>query len=603
MLMIEKKADMLFEVSFEVCNKVGGIYTVVTSKAGRIKEVYGDNYILVGPYYAKKALGEFEEELPAGNLKKVFDELKNEGIICHYGTWLIKGNPKAILIDFHNYLSHTNEIKKDYYDNFQVDSLRASFDYDEPAVWSFTAGKLLEKIISYNPKKKCVGHFHEWLAGGALLYLKSRKVKMGTIFHTHATILGRTLASSDVDIYEWNREKKQYKMALIDPVEASYNYNMESKYLMERKSAEQADVFTTVSEITSMEAGYLIQKKTDILLPNGLDIEIFPTFEELSIKHKYQRDRIREFCLSYFFPYYHFDIKQSLFYFLAGRYEFHDKGIDIYIKALGKLNEKLKKRKNSKTVIAFLWVPGNIRGIKPELLENKVHFQDIKDFLEENLDDIKRDISYNIVSEHNLNETALFEESFIENIKKKSMKFKKEGMPPVSTHDIYGYDTILEHLRESGLGNTKEDKVKIIFYPIYLSGADGLLNLSYYEAMQGSHLGIFPSYYEPWGYTPLEGAALGVSSVTTDLAGFGRYIEKSASEHRHKGIFVLKRLGISDEKVVNELTKVMYRFAGLKQQDRVANKIAAHRLSRLADWGIMIENYIKAHNMAFEKVF
>jgi len=602
--MISKKADFLFEVSFEVCNKVGGIYTVVTSKAARIKDYYKNNYFLIGPYFAEKALAEFEEELPEGNFKQAFDELKEEGIICHFGKWLIKGEPKVILIDFQNYMHNANDIKKQMWELYQVDSLRAGYDYDEPVVWSWAAGKLIEKIVELNKDKKCVGHFHEWLSGAGILYLKSRDARIGTIFHTHATILGRTLASSDVDIYKIDEKKKCCMMETIDPLQSAYGYNMESKFMLEKKSAELSNVFTTVSEITGMETEFLLSKKPDILLPNGLDIEKFPTFEELSIKHKLQRDRIREFCLAYFFPHYKFDMKQSLFYFLAGRYEFHDKGIDIYIKALGKLNQKLKAKKDHKTIIAFIWVPAGIRSIKQELLENKVHYQDVKDLLDEDINDIKRNISYSILSNAELNQENLFEKEFLEEMKRKLMKFRKKGLPQISTHDLYDpNDIILNHLREAGLYNREDDPVKVVFYPIYLSGADGLLNLSYYEAMQGSHLGIFPSYYEPWGYTPLEAGALGVSSITTDLAGFGRYIQKYSEVEKQRGIFVLRRFGIPDDNVIRDLAQVMFKFANLNRNGRVANKMQARKLASLANWEIMAENYIKAHNIAIDKVF
>ena len=602
--MISKKADMLFEVSFEVCNKVGGIYTVVTSKAARLKNYYKDNYFLIGPFFAQQALGEFEEELPGEDLKQAFEELQQEGIICHYGKWLIKGEPKVILIDFHNYMYKADDIKKELWDTYNIDSLHAAYDYDEPVVWSYVVGKLIEKLVNYNKDKRCVGHFHEWLSGAAILYLKSRNSKISTVFHTHATILGRTLASSDVDIYKYDEDKKCCAMETINPIEAAYSYNIEPKFLIENKSAELCDVFTTVSEITGMEAEFLLSRKPDILLPNGLDIEKFPTFEELSIKHKLQRDRIREFCLAYFFPYYKFDIKQSLFYFLAGRYEFHDKGIDIYINALGKLNEKLKAKKNHKTIIAFLWVPANIRGIKPDLLGNKVHYQDVKDLLDEDIEDIKRDISYTILSGVELNQANLFEDGFIEEMKRKILKFRKKGLPPVSTHDLFDdNDIILRHLREAGLDNREDNPVKIVFYPIYLSGADGLLNLSYYEAMQGSHLGIFPSYYEPWGYTPLEAGALGVSSITTDLAGFGKYIQKYSEAEKYSGIFVLRRFGAPDEHVVRDLSQIMFKFANLKHTGRVANKMRARKLASFADWEIMADEYIKAHNMAIERAF
>lgn len=592
---MDRKADVLLEVSWEVCNKVGGIYTVVKSKAAKMVESYG-SYFMIGPYFASKAIGQFQEELPNDFCKGAFDELKKSGIICHFGKWLIEGMPSVILIDFMNYKYRANGIKRDLWDWYKIDSLRAPEDYDEPVVWAYTSGMLIEALSKSFKEKKAVAHFHEWLSGAGLLYLKKKNAKVPTVFTTHATVLGRTLASANVDLYNvWDK---------IDPDREVYNYNAEAKHLVEKYSAAESDVFTTVSEITGMEASYLLKKSPDVLLPNGLDISKFPSFEEIIIKHKLQRDRIREFMIYYFFPYYAFDPKETLIYFLAGRYEFHDKGIDIYINALGKLNEKLKQAKSKKTVIAFIWVPANFRNIRPELLENKTLFQDIKDSLEEELEDVEKNIIYSFVSDKKISRENLFEGDFLTEMKVRVGKFIKKGKPPLLTHDLYDEnDTILKAIIAANLRNTEDDPVKIIYYPIYLGGADGLLNLNYYEAMQGSHLGIFPSYYEPWGYTPLEAGALGVASVTTDLAGFGRFFCTECAQSDSPGIYVLKRLNTKYEDVVNQLVDVMFLYAGFSKEERIANMMEARKVASMADWKKFISNYIKAHNLAVERVY
>ncbi len=593
---MEKKADILFEVSWEVCNKVGGIYTVVMSKAAKMVEAYSNNYIMIGPYFASKVTGQFEEELPNELYKNVFEDLRRIGIICHFGRWLIEGSPFVILIDFVNYKNRINDIKRELWNWYKVDSLRAQHDYDEPVVWSYVVGMTIEKLSSLHSNKKIVAHFHEWLSGAGLLYLKKRNIKIATAFTTHATVLGRTLANSNIDLYNiWDK---------VNPDQEVYKYSIEAKHLVEKNSAAFADVFTTVSEITGMEASHFLKKNPDVLLPNGLDISKFPTFEELAIKHRIQRDRIREFMLYYFFPYYAFDPRETLIYFIAGRYEFHDKGIDIYIKALAKLNERLKQSKSKKTIIAFIWVPANFRNIRPELLENKTLYQDIKDALEEVIDDVEKNIIYSFVSNKKTTKESLFSEDFLEEMKIRIARFIKKGKPPISTHDLYDEnDLILRSIVSANLKNEEQDPVKIIFYPIYLSGVDGLLNLNYYEAMQGSHLGVFPSYYEPWGYTPLEAGALGVSSVTTDLAGFGRYFCAECAQSDTPGIFVLKRLNKSDDDVVNELVDFMFKFANLSNEDRIANKMQARKTASMADWKSFVNNYIEAHNMAVDNMY
>ena len=593
---MEKKADILFEVSWEVCNKVGGIYTVIRSKASRIVEKYKSGYIAVGPYFPNQIVGQFQEELPDKHVKETFEELKHEGIICHYGKWMIEGNPNVILVDFASYKSKINDVKRELWDEYKIDSLRAGYDYDEPITWAFAAGILLQKLSSKLLGQKIVAQFHEWLAGAGLLYLKKSNAKIATVFTTHATILGRTLASSGVDLYNvWDK---------IHPEQEAYKYGVEAKYLIEKNSAAYADMFTTVSEITGMEAQYLLKKKPDMILPNGLDISKFPTFEEIAIKHKLQRDKIREFMLYYFFPYYTFDPKETLIYFTAGRYEFHDKGIDIYIKSLGELNERLKKTNSQKTIIAFILVPANYRNVKVEIIENKTNYQDIKDALEEVKEDVIKNIIYSFVSSRKSQMESLFEQELIDEMKRKVARFVKRGAPPLSTHDLYDENDItMRTLRECGLLNREEDRVKIINYPIYMSGADGLLNLTHYEAMQGSHLGVFPSYYEPWGYTPLEAGALGVVSVTTDLAGFGRYICKECTQGDDAGIYVLKRLNKKDDEVIKQLSDVMFDFANLSREVRVLNKMQARKVASQADWKLFVNYYFECHNRAVDKVY
>jgi glycogen(starch) synthase len=599
--MEKTKAELLFEISWEVCNKVGGINTVLRSKAEQIAKYYEDNYYVIGPYFANKVAGEFEEELPEDNFKPVYDALKNKGIILHFGRWLIKGNPKAILIDFNSFMNQCNEIKKELWQSFKIDSLNASHDYDEPVVWAYASGIVLENLNKIF-KKKMAAQFHEWLAGAGLLYLKEKKVKIGTIFTTHATVLGRTLASANFDLYGSSGNNK-LKLETIDVEKAAYECHVESKHQVEREAAKNAEVFTTVSEITGIEATHILKRKPDVLLPNGLDMEKFPTFEDSSVKHKFYRNIIKEFILCYFFPYYVFDIRDTLIFFLAGRYEFRDKGIDIYIKALQKLNDRLKAEKSKKTIVAFIWVPANIRGINQEFLENKIMFRDIKESINENMHHFQNSILYSVLSRKILNQENLFSKDFLEEIKIKIAKITKKGTPSLSTHDLVDQnDEIIRNLIPISLDNQEDDNVKVVFYPTYLNGADGLLDLTYYEAMSGCHLGVFPSFYEPWGYTPLEAAALGVSSVTTDLAGFGRFIVKK-NQKKQPGIFVLKRLNRTDDEIINDLGNFMYKFSQFSRQERVLNKIEAKRLSGLADWKKLISNYIDAHNLAIEKVY
>ncbi len=590
--MVDDKT-FLFEISWEVCNKIGGIYTVIKSKTSNVKSEFS-RYFVVGPYFPAKHASEFIEDKAPDEFAKGFEVLAKEGIVCHYGKWLTDVDIDAILIDFKGFSARSNDIKAELWKNYGIDSLYTSwFDFDEPVVWAYAAGRIVEEL---SKGRKAVAHCHEWLAGAALLYLKGRKARVATVFTTHATVLGRSLTGAGVDIYN--------DKTPVDINRADYRASVKPKHQVEEQAAKKADAFTTVSSITDIEAQRFLGREADVLLLNGLNISKFPTFEEASIKHRLFREKIKQFLIQYFFPYYAFDIENTMIYFLAGRYEFRAKGIDVFIKALGELNRKLIEEKSDRTVAAFFWVPGNVRGIKRELGESRVVFKDIKDPISDVHDALMGKLLTAIIGgKSSFDETYLLGEQMVSEIRRKLLRFKRSGTPPLSTHDLNNEDSdeILNAFRAAGLLNRKEDRVKAIFYSIYLTGADDLLDLSYYEAMQGSHLGVFPSFYEPWGYTPVEAAALGVSSITTDLSGFGRYICKDVSGKKLPGIFVTKRLGKSDDYVVKELTGVLYDFASLDAQDRIKNKIEAKRIASITDWKYMIKNYFKAYNFALEK--
>ncbi len=594
---MEAKADYLFELSWEVCNKVGGIYTVVSSKVLPMKRFY-KNYYTIGPYFPGSIKEDnFKESLAPDFLKKIFENMQSMGIKCHYGKWIIEGEPDTILIDYGGFKHKINDFKAEFWEKFQIDSLNSAYhDYDEPMLWSICAGILLEQIKNELNNKSMVVQCHEWLSGGALLYLKARNVKIGSVFTTHATMLGRTLASNHVDLYG--------ELQNINPEEQAYKFGIPSKYTTEKACAHNADVFTTVSEITGLEATHFLKKKPDILLPNGLDIESFPTFDDASVKHKLLKGKVKNFLMYYFFPYYLFNLDDTLIFFIAGRYEFQNKGIDMYIKALGKLNEQLKNNGSTKTIIAFVWVPTGVKEIKPEILENKTFFEDIDDSLHDMIEELNHRILYGLLARKELDREFLLGKTVITQIQKKLARFSREGNPPVCTHNLQNeeQDKIINNLKINNLNNKEEDKIKVIFYPIYLTGADQLLDLNYYESIMASHLGVFPSYYEPWGYTPMETGALGIASVTTDLAGFGRYVQKMPPHNKNPGIYVLDRLEKSEEEIVNQLLKIFNEFVKSSKQDRIENKLRAKRIADTASWNLLIENYLKAHNMAVKRI-
>ncbi len=597
--MLKKKADYIFEVSWEVCNKVGGIHTVIKSKTPETLKIYKDNYFLIGPYIPHQAVAEFQEKIPPEGFHDIFIRLEREGIICHYGKWLIPDKPDVILIDFHAYIKENYDIKARFWETFKLDSMDTIFhDFDEPILWGVAAGRLLEEITKseYFNDKKIVAQFHEWLACGALLHLKRVNARIGTVFTTHGTMLGRAMAGNNVKLYK--------ELERIDPEKESRNFKLHAKHQVETISAHVSDVFTTVSEILAMQTEHFLKKKPDVLLYNGLNIDDYPTFEQVSVQHVLYRERIKEFLEYYFFPHYTFDLDNTLIYFATGRYEFHNKGFDIFIEALAKLNRELKEKKSKKTIVAFLWVPRDVVRIKPEIATSRAYFQDVKQSVEDSLDDIERRIVRSLISRQSISTSNIFTDETLFETKKKVFRFIKGGTPPLCTHDLpdESTDPILNYFRKYELLNRKEDRVKVIFYPIYLTGADTLLDLSYNEAILGSHLGVFPSYYEPWGYTPVETAALGVAAVTTDYSGFGRYLMQD-KERENTGIFIIKMFNKNPSKQVDNLYECLYKFSKLNKNERVKNKVKAYNEASLVEWGTLIENYIEAHNLAVDRAY
>ncbi len=584
---MKSNADVLFECSWEVCNKVGGIYTVLMSKAELMKQHYA-HYFVIGPYYEHQAEVEFEQCKPPEIIARIFEELKQEGIICYFGKWQIKGEPYTILIDFGRCMHHVDEIKTQLWEHFQIEAMFSGNDFHEPMIWAWCISRILKRYAELKPGK-IVGHFHEWLAGFAGLFLKSSPVR--TVFTTHATMLGRTLSAHNFPLYD--------KLETINPHEEAKRLRVLDKFSVERACAQHSDVFTTVSEITAIEAEHILGRKPDILVLNGLDVTQFPTTEEAALIHRKSRETIRDFLDYYFLNNYYIDLDQTLLFFVVGRYEFENKGIDIIIEALGKLNKKMKENNSKKTVICFFWIPAEQHGTRTDLMEDKSTFDRIRELVEDRSESINRKIIRNIMDLNKLKHEDLFTKDFLHDIKKQVQRFKRSGNPPLSTHHVPDDDPIIRHCFANGLTNAEQDKVKIVKYPIYLTGADGLLDLTYYQAIAGCHLGLFPSRYEPWGYTPVESAAYGVPAVTTDLSGFGRFMQKRGISG--KGIHIIDRFRKTRETIVTQFVNLLYTYSTFKQKDRVDQKIKARKAIELVDWKEFVKNYIEAHNLALEK--
>ncbi|MFA6088288.1 MAG: glycogen/starch synthase [Candidatus Woesearchaeota archaeon] len=587
------KADICFEVSFEVCNKVGGIYTVVSSKAEHMMKKYKE-YYLFGPYFENKVLDEFEPYQMPEKFVATCKKLAQMGIEVYFGRWNIKGKPCVFLFDYKNFFSKEDELKKFYWDNFKIDSYGRGYDFSEPMIFATACGIFIELFKSEIPEKKAIVHCHEWISGFCGLYLKQKNVPVGTVFTTHATMLGRTMSGYDAPLYA--------NLSNINPYDESYKANIQEKHLTEVACASNFDVFTTVSPITALECEKLLSKKPDVVLLNGLNVSKFPTFEEASIKHKLIREKIRLFNSYFFGPYQKVDYDNSLFFYTSGRYEYKNKGIDLLIKSLGKLNEELKKDEKSKTVYVYFLIPNGTSGVKNQIVYNKNKLSEIREYVNRCVYSIEEKLLRNIVNEGEVKIDTFFSEENKKEIEKLKREFHTKKLSPLLlTHNVWDeqHNAILSAFYANNLVNKQDDKVKVVYYPLYAEDNDGVFNLHYYELVSGFHLGVFPSYYEPFGYTPFESVALSVPAITSDLAGFGRFLRENDLDN--EGVYVLDRMNTSFDDAANKLCTMMNDFISLDVNSRVDQKIKARDTATHLDWNILIEKYVEAHNLALEK--
>lgn len=541
-----KRPDYLFEVSWEVCNKVGGIHTVIATKVPTLAEELKSNHILIGPdvWRHTRVNPEFLED------KLLFkgwrEKAGQEGLRIKVGRWNITGNPIAVLVDFTTFMPQKDEIFRRFWEEFRLDSLTGQWDYVEPALFGYAAGRVIESFYHYFLSRglHVVAQFHEWMTGAGLLYLKSSLPQAATVFTTHATVLGRSIAGNSLPLYD-NIEK-------YIPDAKAREFNVVAKQSMEKLSAQNADAFTTVSEITAKECKAFLGKEVDVITPNGFETGILPDDDEFKLRKVEARVKfyeVAEALLSHDVP------KDSLLVGVGGRYEFRNKGIDLFMDTLSSLNRNPKLTKN---ILAFIMVPAAHHGPRKDVFHN------LMDKSSENVV---------VISNSHLTHYLIDPE----------------------------YDPILKKASELGLNNAPEDKVKLFFAPCYLDGKDGIFDKTYYDMLIGLDLSVFPSYYEPWGYTPLESLAFKVPTITTTLAGFGLWVN-SYYEKPHPGIEVILRNDSNDEEVVGRMAEKIFYFSTLERTQMESLKDNAGEVSHIALWKNLIEHYHQAYNDALEKV-
>lgn len=542
----QKTPDYIFESSWEVCNKVGGIYTVLSTRAKTLQEKFQDRIIFIGPdFWKENESPYFREE------KALFAEWQwkahEQGLNVRIGRWTIPGEPIAILVDFNPFFEKKNEIYGWLWENYQVDSLHAYGDYDEASMFSYAAGLVVENFYNHviDKTKKVIYHANEWMCGLGALYINKKLPQIGTIFTTHATSIGRSIAGNQKPLYDYLFAYNGDQMA--------WELNMQSKHSIEKQTAHYVDCFTTVSDITANECKELLDKSVDVVLPNGFDNSFVPKAATFTKKRKQARQKMLQVANALLGETLDED---TLIVSTSGRYEFRNKGIDVFVEAMNRL---LRDRQLKKKVVAFIVVPGWVGEFRKDLKERLESGQ-----------------SYDTPLE-----------------------------VPQVTHWLHnmGHDNVLNMLKFCDMHNRHEDNVKVIFMPCYLDGKDGILDLSYYDVVLGNDLCIYPSYYEPWGYTPLEAVAFNVPCITTDLAGFGLWANKvfGHSGELTDGVKVIHRTDYNYSEVADCIKDTVTDFSNMSKTQVEACRKQAGALSKKALWKEFIKFYYEAYDLALTK--
>lgn len=536
--------DYIFESSWEVCNKVGGIYTVLSTRAKTLQNVFPDRIFFIGPdvWLGKEnpLFTEDEKMLLAWHKHAT----EKDGLKIRIGRWNIPGHPIAILVDFTPFYEQKNDIYTQAWIDYQVDSLHAYGDYDEASMFSYAAGKVVESYYRYNlqASDKVIYQAHEWMTGLGALYIQKHVPEIATIFTTHATSIGRSIAGNNKPLYDYLFAYNGDQMA--------QELNMESKHSIEKQTAHHVDCFTTVSEITNHECSELLDKSADVVLMNGFEDDFVPKGTLFAKKRKHARETLLNMANKLMGIHLTDD---TMIIGTSGRYEFKNKGINVYLEALNRLT---RDKNLKKEVLAFIYVPGWVGEAREDLRER-----------------LDSDKDYDTPLEC-----------------------------PFITHWLHnmGHDQVLDMLKYLNMSNGADTKVKVVFVPCYLDGKDGILKELYYDLLIGMDLSVYPSYYEPWGYTPLESIAFKVPTITTDLAGFGLWVNslKGGSSTLKDGVKVIHRTDYNYSEVADVIKDTISEFSTLT--DTEINKIRknAANIAEKALWKHFIQYYYEAYDVA-----
>jgi glycogen(starch) synthase len=591
----EPVQPLLFEVAWEVCWQLGGIYTVIRSKAPQMSRIWGDRYCLIGPYNRDTAEVELEECQPTGPIAIACERLRNMGIRVHHGHWLITGRPRVILLEFGAALDRMGEFGYYLWKDHGI-QLPEDQEVKNVVSFGFLVGMFFQELCKApNVQLPILAHFHEWMGGLGCMRIRHLNLPVATVFTTHATLLGRYLCTDNPDFYS--------KLPWINPDHAAGHYNIYARYSIERGATHTADVFTTVSDITGLEAEKLLARRPDIITPNGLNIHKFAALHEFQNLHKDYKEVIHQFVAGHFFPSYNFDLEKTIYLFTSGRYEYRNKGMDVFIESLARLNHWLKAGGIPINVVAFIITKAPVKNINVDVLRNQSMFDELSKMCENITEEMGRALLHTVSAGRLPERGELMNEEAVTRLKRGMHAWRSWKQPPIVTHDLWhdGTDPVLCQLRSCQLFNARHDPVKVVFHPDFVSATSPLIGLDYDQFVRGCHMGVFPSYYEPWGYTPAECVASGVPSVTSDLAGFGSYVQQNIQDPNSKGLFIVGRRYASWDQSAHQLTEILFNFCLKDRRARIELRNRTERLSDYFDWSNLIVHYNEAHKMAMHR--
>lgn len=540
--------DLIFETSWEVCNKVGGIYTVLSTKALTLQKLYKDKTVFIGPdVWTEDNPSPYFTEVPS-----ILRQWKEKaelpaGVSVRVGRWNIPGKPIVILVKFDGMYQLKDYYYGEMWERYHVDSLHGYGDYDEACCFALAAGAVIESICNYKRlrHKNVLAHFDEWTTGMGLLYTRWKVPYVGTIFTTHATSIGRSICGNGKPLYDYLHAYNGDQMAA--------ELNMQSKHSLEKAAAHAADCFTTVSDVTAAECEQLLERRPDVVTPNGFQGDFAP------VKSKARRARqvAREALLNVGEKLTgHRQADDTFIVATSGRCEYRNKGIDIFLDAI----KNIEQNRPSQSVLAFVLVPAWVKCPRKDLADR--------------------------LAGNDAQVSPLAE--------------------PVITHEVNNpnEDAILNRLRQLGFTATNADansSVQVIYMPCYLNGNDGVLDMDYYDILSGLDATAFPSYYEPWGYTPLESVAFGVPTVTTSLSGFGQWVLSEKREgFQQSGVEVVNRTDSNYGEVVERLASDLRALADAPADLRERISKAARETAERAEWNNFMTYYVTAFRQALD---